>query len=72
MKSLREHLRPEEVAGYASRWLDFRAEHDIEDHAAVCEQCFHVLMDGLWDRIETAAATVTAPSIATPVLVRAW
>jgi hypothetical protein len=72
MKSVRDHLRPEEVAGYASRWLDFRIEHDIEDHAAVCEECFHVLMDSLWDRLETAAATVAAPAVSKQVLVRAW
>jgi hypothetical protein len=70
MKSLRQHLSAEEVAVYTSRGLDFRARPDIEEHAAVCEQCFHTLMDGIWDSLEAAAAHVAQP--AEVRLVRAW
>jgi hypothetical protein len=71
MKSTRDHLTAEEVAAYASRWLHFDAEYDIENHAAVCEQCFNAIMDSLWDSLEAASADASAPA-SKPVLVRAW
>ena len=56
MKSKRDHLRSEEVAAYASRSLDFSAEHAIDDHVAACERCFDVLINALWDRLERGAS----------------
>jgi hypothetical protein len=68
MKSMRDHLTAEEIAAYASRSLSFAVEHEIDDHAAVCDGCLSALINVLWDRLERTAGL----PVPTNTVVRAW